>query len=530
MIECVIHTVKTDMVIHTAKTEMMKLVVEIKCVGMNADEFDKKTESSDGLQPQVDLNYVHALNEHHLHEIHVVPKVLMFKGVIHTVKTKMVIHDENTEMMRLVVEIDCDGKIADVFDKATGSFDGLQQEQVDMNYVHALNEPRVQIPYQFDIGYKFASLRRKSVQELCVHLNCSNFIQLGLLSLQIIQNISSGHSIFFNCRLEKWTIFNGFKDHSSILFIHHDNVKCRVLVNVYGYGVNFDRDSHFTSRFWQSFQNALGTQLDMSTTYHLETDRQSERTIQTLEDMLRDCAIDLDKGWEKHLPLVEFLYNNSYHANIKAAPFKALYGRKCRSPVCWAKVGDTQLTGLEIIHGTTEKIVQIRQHLQTARDRQRSYANVRRKPLEFQVGDRVMLKISPRKVIIRFGKRGKLNPRYIGPFKIFNMIGPVAYKLELLEELGNVHNTFHVSNLKKCLSEESLIILMKELNLNDKLNFVEEPVEIIDREIKQLRQSRIPIIKVRWNSKRGPEYTWEREDKIRAKYPHLFSNISFPSS
>ncbi|GKC84773.1 putative reverse transcriptase domain-containing protein [Tanacetum coccineum] len=214
--------------------------------------------------------------------------------------------------------------------------------------------------------------------------------------------------------------------------------------------------------------------------------------------MLRACVIDFGKGWERHLPLVEFSYNNSYHASIKAAPFEALYGRKCRSPVCWAEVGDVQLTGPEIIHETTEKIVQIRQRLQAARDRQRSYANVRRKPLEFQVRDRVMLKV----------------------------IGPVTYKLELPEELSNVHSTFHVSNLKKCLSDESLVIPMKELQLDDKLNFMEEPVEIMDREIKQLRQSRIPIVKVRWNSKRGPEFMWEREDQIRAKYPHLFSNIT----
>ncbi|GJV05365.1 putative reverse transcriptase domain-containing protein [Tanacetum coccineum] len=264
----------------------------------------------------------------------------------------------------------------------------------------------------------------------------------------------------------------------------------------------------------------------MSTAYHPETDGQSERTIQTLEDMLRACVIDFGKGWEKHLPLVEFSYNNSYHASIKAAPFEALYGRKCRSPICWAEVGDVQLTGPEIIHETTKKIVQIQQRLQAARDWQRSYANVRRKPLEFQVGDRVMLKVSPRKGVIHFGKRGKLNPRYIGPFKILERIGPVAYKLELPEELSNVHSTFHISNLKKCLSDESLVILMKELRLDDKLNFVEEPVEIMDREVKQLKQSRIPIIKVRWNSKRGPEFTWEREDQIRAKYPHLFSNIT----
>ncbi|GJT81653.1 putative reverse transcriptase domain-containing protein [Tanacetum coccineum] len=166
----------------------------------------------------------------------------------------------------------------------------------------------------------------------------------------------------------------------------------------------------------------------------------------------------------------------------------------------------------------------------SARDRQRSYANVRRKPLEFQVGDRVMLKVSPRKGVILFGKRGKLNPRYIEPFKILERIGPVAYKLKLPEELRNVHNTFHVSNLKKCLSDESLVIPMKELRLDDKLNFVEEPVEIMDREIKQLKQRRIPIVKVRWNSKRGPEFTWEREDQIRAKYSHLFSNSTSASN
>ncbi|GJU42316.1 putative reverse transcriptase domain-containing protein [Tanacetum coccineum] len=277
-------------------------------------------------------------------------------------------------------------------------------------------------------------------------------------------------------------------------------------------------------QFWQSLQEAFGTQLDMSTAYHPETDGQSERTIQTLEDMLRACVIDFRKGWDRHLPLIEFSYNNSYHTSIKPAPFEALYGRKCQSPVCWAEVGDAQLTGPEIVRETTEKIIQIKHRLQASRDRQKCYADKRRKPLEFQVGDKVMLKVSPWKGVIRFGKRGKLNPRYIGPFKILAKVGTVAYRLELPEKLSRVHSTFHVSNLKKCLSDEPLAIPLDEIHIDEKLNFIEEPVEIMDREVKRLKQSRIPIVKVRWNSRRGPEYTWEREDQMQKKYPHLFAN------
>ncbi|GKC42144.1 putative reverse transcriptase domain-containing protein [Tanacetum coccineum] len=285
-----------------------------------------------------------------------------------------------------------------------------------------------------------------------------------------------------------------------------------------------DRDGRFVSQFWQSLQEAFGTQLDMSTAYHPETDGQSERTIQTLEDMLRACVIDFGKGWDRHLPLIEFSYNNSYHTSIKAAPFEALYGRKCRSPICWAEVGDAQLTGPEIVRETTEKIIQIKHRLQASRDRQKRYADKRRKPLEFQVGDKVILKVSPWKRVIHFGKRGKLNPRYIGPFKILAKVGTVAYRLELPEKLSRVHSSFHVSNLKKCLSDEPLVIPLDEIHIDEKLNFTEELVEIMDREVKHLKQSHIPIVKVRWNSRRGPEYTWEREDQMQKKYPHLFAN------
>ncbi|GJR60878.1 putative reverse transcriptase domain-containing protein [Tanacetum coccineum] len=203
-----------------------------------------------------------------------------------------------------------------------------------------------------------------------------------------------------------------------------------------------DRDGRFTSLFWKAFNKALGTRLDLSTAYHPETDGQSERTIQTLEDMLRACVLDFGKNWDIHLPLVEFSYNN--------------------------KVGDAQLTGPAIIHETTEKIVQIKNRIQAARDRQKSYANIRRKPMVFQVGNRVI-----------------------------ERVGTVAYKLELPQQLSRVHNTFHVLNLKKCLSDESLVILLEELRVDDKIHFVEEPMEVMDHEIKQLKRSHIPIVKIR---------------------------------
>nr|GFA77953.1 putative reverse transcriptase domain, ribonuclease H-like domain, aspartic peptidase domain protein [Tanacetum cinerariifolium] len=230
-----------------------------------------------------------------------------------------------------------------------------------------------------------------------------------------------------------------------------------------------DRDPRFASNFWRSLQNTLGTRLDMSTAYHPETDGQSERTIQTLKDMLHACAIDFGKGWVNHLPLFEFSYNNSYHATIKATSFEALYGQKCCLPVCWTEVGEAQILGPELIQETTEKIVLIKERMQAAHDRQKSYVDLKRKPMEFQVGDKVMLKFSPWKGIVRFDKREKLNPRYVGPFKVLERIGDVAYKLDLPEELSRVHNTFHVSNLKKCHADEPLTVPLDGLHFDDKL-------------------------------------------------------------
>ncbi|GJW57060.1 hypothetical protein Tco_0103791 [Tanacetum coccineum] len=235
----------------------------------------------------------------------------------------------------------------------------------------------------------------------------------------------------------------------------------------------------------------------MSTAYHPQIDGQSDPTIQTLEDMLIACA-----------------------------PFEALYGRKCRSPIMWAEVREGQLIGPKLVQEIIEKISQIKDRLKAARDHQKSYADKRRKPLEFSVGEYVLLKVSPWKGVVCFEKKGKLAPRFVGPFEITERISLVAYRLRLPEELNGVHDTFHVSKLKKCLADPTLQVPLDEIKVDAKLNFVEEPVEILEREFKKLKRSRIAIVKVRWNSKRGPEFTWEREDQMKLKYPHLFSSSS----
>jgi len=283
-----------------------------------------------------------------------------------------------------------------------------------------------------------------------------------------------------------------------------------------------DRDSRFTSDLWQQLHKALGTQLNLSTAYHPQTDGQSERTIQTLEDMLRACALEFKGCWDDHLSLIEFSYNNSYHTSIQCAPFEALYGRKCRSPLCWLDPGERSGMKRSYIQETTDILVTIKEKLKAARDRQKSYADKRRRPLEFQVGDKVLLKVSPWKGSVRFGKKGKLAPRYIGPYTILQRVGPVAYKLNLPPELGNVHDTFHVCNLKKCLADAPAIVPLEDVQVNDKFQFIEEPVCIVDKDVKRLRRSRVRLVKVQWSSRHGHKYTWEREAFMKTKYPHLF--------
>ncbi|GJR34642.1 putative reverse transcriptase domain-containing protein [Tanacetum coccineum] len=233
------------------------------------------------------------------------------------------------------------------------------------------------------------------------------------------------------------------------------------------------------------------------------SDRDSRFTSRLLWER---CVLDFGEVADVHLSLVVFVIN-SYHSSVRYAPFEALYGRKCCSPIMWAEVGEGCCV-----------------------DRQKSYADKRRKPLEFSVGDYVLLKVSPWKGVVRFGKKGKLAPRFVGPFEIVEKVGPVAYRLDLPKELNGVHDTFHVSNLKKCLADPTLQVPLDEIRVDAKLNFVEEPVKILEREFKKLKRSRIAIVKVRWNSKRGPEFTWEREDQMKLKYPHLFSDCKTRSS
>ncbi|WRX22760.1 Reverse transcriptase domain - like 10 [Theobroma cacao] len=276
------------------------------------------------------------------------------------------------------------------------------------------------------------------------------------------------------------------------------------IVRLHGVPVSIvsDRDPRFTSRFWSKFQEALGTKLKFSTGFHPQTDDQSERTIQTMEDMLRACVMDFIRSWDRHLPLVEFAYNNSFQSSIGMAPYEALYGRKCSTPLCWDEVGERKLVSVELIDLTNDKIKVIRERLKVAQDRQKSYADKRRKDLEFEVDDRVFLKVSPWKGVIRFAKRGKVNPRYIGPFCIIKRIGPVAYRLELPPELDQIHNVFHVSMLKKYVPDPSHILEAPSIELHDDLKFEVQLVSILDRKDRVLRNKSISMVKVLWKSAR----------------------------
>ncbi|PRQ45918.1 putative nucleotidyltransferase, Ribonuclease H [Rosa chinensis] len=296
------------------------------------------------------------------------------------------------------------------------------------------------------------------------------------------------------------------------------------IVRLHGTPVSItsDRDPRFTSKFWSELMEALGTQSQFSTAFHPQTDGQTERTIQTLEDMLRACVLQFKGNWDNHVALIEFAYNNSYHSSIGMAPYEALYGKQCRTPLCWNEAGERKLIGPELVRVTTEKVNLIKEKLKTAQSRQKSYADNRRKDLEFQVGDWVFLKLSPWKGIIRFGKRGKLSPRYIGPYEITERIGAVAYRLALPPRLSRVHDVFHVSMLRKYIADSSHVLQEQPIRLRENLTYEEQPVQILDRREQILRNKTIPLVKVLWSNHMVEEATWEPEEQMRKQYPHLF--------
>ena len=240
--------------------------------------------------------------------------------------------------------------------------------------------------------------------------------------------------------------------------------------------------------------------------------------------MLRACVIEFKGSWDMHLSMMEFAYNNSYQSSIGMAPFEALYERKCRNPVCWDEVGERKLIGPELVQITLDKIQIVRDRLKIARDRQKSYADKRRRDLQFNVGDRVFLKVSPWKGVLRFRRRGKLRPRYIGPYEIIAIVGPVAYRLDLPPELSKVHNVFHVSMLRKYIPDPSHVLRDQPVELKDNLTYKEQPMQIVDRREQILRNKVIPLVKVLWGNHGIKEATWESEAQMPSQYPQLFSD------
>ncbi|GJU66838.1 reverse transcriptase domain-containing protein [Tanacetum coccineum] len=550
---------------------------------------------------------------------------------------KEMVKPKRIRAMNMTLQLSIKGKILAAQEEASDETAGLQKgldEMIERRSDGALYYlDRIWVPLKGDVrtlimDEAYKSKMKKDIAVYVSRLTClkvkgEHQRSYGLLQQpEILEWKWEGIAMDFVTKLPRtssvhdtiWVIVDRLTKSAHFLPMHED-YKMDRLVRLYlneivvGHGVPIsiisDRDSRFTSRLWQSMQEVLGTRLDMSTAYHPQTDGQSERTIQTLEDMLRACVLDFGGSWDVHFLSVEFSYNNNYHSSVRCASFKALYGRKCRSLIMWTEVGEGQLIRPELVQETTEKISQIKDRcdnhdlsriirevfvklwldsfwkLASGLSREvsmwmmwiafslvDSYAvsfmrilrlrevarMTARIALEFALdyAFSVSLLLTPlccddihnvtprvsalagydnrlkaaryrQKSVVCFGKKGKLAPRFVRPFEIIEKVGPVAYQLDLPEELNGVHDTFHVSNLNKCLADPTLQVPLDEIRVDAKLNFVEEPVEILEREFKKLKRSRTSIVKVRWNSKCGPEFTWEREDQMKLKYPHLFS-------
>jgi ribosomal protein L21E len=282
-----------------------------------------------------------------------------------------------------------------------------------------------------------------------------------------------------------------------------------------------DRDVKFTGNFWKALFQGLDTKLNFSTAFHPQTDGQTERVNQVLEDMLRMYVMNQPKKWEEYLHLVEFAYNNSYHASSKFSPFEVLYGRKCNTPISWSSPVDRIMLGPELLKEMELTVKQVQQNLKEAQDRQKSYADLKRTFREFEVGDHVYVKVKPRKSSLRLGSSVKLSPRYCGPFEILARIGPVAYQLALPANI-RVHNVFHVSLLKKYVHDATHVIDWTDIQVEPEGDFQVEPECIIDTREHVLRNRTIRQVKVQWRHLSPAEATWEMEDYTRVAYPFLF--------
>ena len=302
-----------------------------------------------------------------------------------------------------------------------------------------------------------------------------------------------------------------------------------VIVKLHGIPMSIvsDRDPRFTSEFWKSLQVSLGSKLRLSSAYHPQTDGQTERTIQSLEDLLRSCVLEQGGSWDTYLPLIEFTYNNSFHSSIGMAPFEALYGRKCRTPICWYETGESVVLGPELVRETTEKVKLIREKMKASQSRQKSYHDKRRKDLEFSAGDHVFLRVTPVTGVGRALKSKKLTPRFIGPYQILDRVGKVAYRVALPPNLSNLHDVFHVSQLRKYVPDPSHVVQMDDVQVRDNLTVETKPIRIDAREVKVLRGKEIELVKVVWLGAAGESMTWELESKMKDSYPELFDSGKF---
>jgi hypothetical protein len=287
-----------------------------------------------------------------------------------------------------------------------------------------------------------------------------------------------------------------------------------------------DRGPQFVAKFWEALHKSLGTKLLHSSAYHPQTSGQTEKINQVLEDMLRACVLDFSPKWDECLPLAEFSYNNRYQESIKMAPFEALYGRWCRTPLNWSEPRERYFFRPDLVKEAEEKVQKIIHNMKKAQARQKGYADKRRMPLYFHEGDYVYLKVSPMKGVSRFGVKGKLAPRYIGPFLVLEQCGPVAYRLQLPEILSAIHNVFHVSQLKKCLRVPDRTIEVTDVVLEPDLSYSEHPIRVLDQKDRVTRRKTLKFYKIQWNQHSEEEATWETQDFLDKNFPDFLASCN----